>query len=55
MVDTTNNVLYANIVNVAGTTLPSTGGVGTTLFYIFGSLMFIGAAVLLITKKRMAF
>ena len=39
--------------NVKGNTLPSTGGIGTTLFYIFGSLMFAGAAVLLITKKRM--
>ena len=40
--------------NKKGTTLPSTGGVGTTLFYIFGGLMVAGAAVLLITKKRMA-
>lgn len=39
--------------NFAGSTLPSTGGMGTTLFYVFGSIMFIGAAVLLITKKRM--
>ena len=53
-VETTNNTLYANIVNVAGTTLPSTGGMGTTLFYIFGGLLFVGAAVLLVTKKRMA-
>lgn len=42
------------IVNQSGSTLPETGGVGTTLFYVFGSIMFIGAAVLLITKKRMA-
>ena len=48
------NTLYGEIVNVSGTTLPSTGGIGTTLFYIFGGLMFAGAAVLLITKKRMA-
>ena len=48
------NTLYGQIVNVSGTTLPSTGGIGTTLFYIFGGLMFVGAAVLLITKKRMA-
>ena len=48
------NTLYGEIVNVSGTTLPSTGGIGTTLFYIFGGLMFVGAAVLLITKKRMA-
>ena len=47
------NTLYAEIVNVAGTTLPSTGGIGTTLFYIIGGLLFTCAVVLLITKKRM--
>lgn len=46
--------LSAEIENVAGSTLPSTGGMGTTLFYILGSVMVIGAAVLLITKKRIA-
>ena len=40
--------------NDSGSTLPVTGGMGTTLFYIFGSVMVIGSAVLLITKKRMA-
>lgn len=48
-----DNSLFAEIVNVAGTTLPSTGGMGTTLFYILGGIMVAGAAVLLITKKRM--
>ena len=42
------------IVNQAGSTLPETGGIGTTLFYIFGTIMVLGAAVLLITKKRMS-
>ena len=49
-----DNTLYAEIVNVAGNTLPSTGGVGTTMFYLFGSMMVVCAGVLLITKKRMA-
>lgn len=40
--------------NSSGSTLPVTGGVGTTLFYVFGSILFVGAAVLLITKKRMS-
>ena len=40
--------------NSSGSTLPVTGGIGTTLFYTIGSIMFVGAAVLLITKKRMA-
>ena len=48
------NAASVTVVNQSGSTLPETGGVGTTLFYVFGSVMFIGAAVLLITKKRMA-
>ncbi len=39
--------------NQAGTTLPSTGGVGTTLFYVVGGLLMVCAVVLLVTKKRM--
>lgn len=51
-----NNIAAAAvvIVNKAGAELPSTGGMGTTAFYVFGSLLSLGAAVLLITKKRMA-
>lgn len=43
-----------DVVNNAGSELPETGGIGTTLFYVFGSIMFVGAAVLLVTKKRIA-
>jgi len=39
--------------NQAGTTLPETGGIGTTLFYVIGALLVVGAGVLLVTKKRM--
>ena len=39
--------------NNAGTTLPSTGGIGTTLFYVIGGGLMVAAAILLITKKRM--
>ena len=41
------------IENVKGTTLPTTGGIGTKLFYIIGGLLVSGSLVLLITKKRM--
>ena len=41
------------IENNKGVTLPGTGGVGTTIFYIVGGLMISGALVLLIVKKRM--
>lgn len=41
------------VANQAGAELPSTGGMGTTIFYVVGSILLIGAAVLLITRKRM--
>ncbi|MBO5570882.1 MAG: isopeptide-forming domain-containing fimbrial protein [Clostridia bacterium] len=44
----------AKIENNAGTVLPSTGGIGTTIFYVVGSILVIAAGVLLITKKRMS-
>lgn len=39
--------------NNAGTTLPGTGGIGTTIFYLIGGGLMVAAAVLLIAKKRM--
>ena len=44
--------MEAVVKNNSGTTLPSTGGMGTTVFYVVGSLMMVGAAVLLVTRKR---
>ena len=41
------------IVNNAGATLPSTGGIGTTIFYVVGGILVAAAVVLLVTKKRM--
>ncbi|MDD6968388.1 MAG: SpaA isopeptide-forming pilin-related protein [Firmicutes bacterium] len=43
----------AEVENKAGNTLPSTGGMGTTIFYVVGSILVIGAVVLLVSKKRM--
>ena len=42
------------IVNTKGNVLPETGGVGTTMFYVFGGIMVLAATVLLVTKKRMS-
>jgi fimbrial isopeptide formation D2 family protein/LPXTG-motif cell wall-anchored protein len=42
-----------SIENQSGATLPTTGGIGTKIFYAIGSILLIGAAVLLITKRRM--
>ena len=41
------------VLNNTGSILPSTGGMGTTLFYIFGAILVVGSGVVLITKKRM--
>ena len=43
----------ANIVNNSGATLPTTGGIGTTIFYVTGAVLALGAGILLITKRRM--
>lgn len=42
------------VANGTGSTLPETGGIGTTIFYAVGGVLVIGAAVLLVTKKRMS-
>ena len=42
------------ITNNKGSELPSTGGIGTTIFYVIGGILVVGAGVLLITKKRMS-
>ena len=41
-----------NVENNKGSQLPSTGGIGTTIFYVVGGILMVGAAILLITKKR---
>lgn len=43
-----------HVINDSGSILPSTGGIGTVIFYVIGGLLVAGAVVLLITKKKMA-
>jgi len=47
-----NGSVKTTIENLKGSTLPSTGGIGTTMFYVGGGVLVAGAGVLLITKKR---
>jgi fimbrial isopeptide formation D2 family protein/LPXTG-motif cell wall-anchored protein len=49
-----NGTITNKIVDKSGSTLPSTGGIGTTLFYVGGGCMVGLAGVFLITKKRMS-
>ncbi len=55
---TTDNLvsgeIFGQIINQKGSVLPSTGGIGTTVFYIIGSALVLGAGVLLATKKKAA-
>ena len=48
-----NGIVETNIENSKGSLLPETGGIGTTIFYIVGVVLVLGAGVLLVTKKRM--
>lgn len=49
----TDGTLTTDVINKIGTTLPGTGGIGTTIFYVIGGGLMVAAAILLITKKRM--
>ena len=53
MEDSATPVTTVKIENKTGSLLPSTGGRGTTLFYILGGILVLGSAVILITKRRM--
>lgn len=49
----TESTNLITVMNKKGATLPETGGIGTTIFYVLGTVLVLGAAILLITKKRM--
>ena len=50
---TYSGVISGKVLNQKGATLPSTGGMGTTLFYVFGAVLVLGAGVVLISRRRM--
>ncbi len=53
-INDTTKAVEATIDNNQGSSLPETGGIGTTIFYVVGGVLILGAVVLLITKKRMS-
>lgn len=53
-IDNDKSTMTNEVINMSGSTLPTTGGMGTTIFYVVGSILVLGAAILLITKKRMS-
>ena len=52
--NTGNGTAEITIANNKGSQLPETGGIGTTIFYVVGVVLMLGAGVLLITKRRMS-
>jgi fimbrial isopeptide formation D2 family protein/LPXTG-motif cell wall-anchored protein len=51
--DEGTGIFEITIENNKGTELPSTGGIGTTIFYVVGSVLVIGTGIVLVTRKRM--
>ena len=51
-VDSTTGIYSTDVVDKSGSTLPSTGGMGTTILYVAGAIMVLVAGVYLITKRR---
>ena len=50
--DPSDGSLSADVINQKGSTLPETGGMGTTIFYVLGAILVLGAGVLLIARRR---
>lgn len=51
--DLDTGIVNVTVENNQGATLPETGGMGTTLFYIIGGLLVVGAGILLVVRIRM--
>ena len=54
VVDSSDDTRAFAIVNNTGAELPSTGGIGTTIFYVVGGILMLGAAVILVTRKKVS-
>lgn len=54
LVSSTDGSAYVTVVNKTGSAIPSTGGMGTKIFYTLGGILVVCAGVLLVTKKRMS-
>ena len=52
--DASDGMIHITIENQAGATLPSTGGIGTTVFYVTGGVLVVGALIAYTVKRRMA-
>ncbi len=50
--DLADGTVSIDVQNNKGATLPTTGGIGTTIFYIIGAILVVGAVVILITRRR---
>lgn len=49
---TAASTMNNKLVNKSGATLPETGGIGTTIFYVLGGMMFVGAALILVVRRK---
>ncbi|MBQ3278885.1 MAG: isopeptide-forming domain-containing fimbrial protein [Clostridia bacterium] len=47
-----NLAIETTVTNNQGTELPSTGGIGTTIFYILGGVLIVGAAIILVARRK---
>ena len=50
--EVSTGAVSANIENKKGSVLPSTGGIGTTIFYVIGGILMVGAGVILVSRRR---